>query len=586
MGSSPTRKGSTARSSVARSGALGNGKSTSQQTLLPFVPVSKAQAIALPLSPAKTNSVSNALLDTKALSNGTSKSPTGTLKQSSLLSRLKSVKSSSANSVTKSTKENQPTSSSQPTPSATNSSGPRRTLKRSNSAFSSLDIVGKDWLQNSPTTTKRSCKVKSDKTHYDRFIPNRDGMNLASSQFNLSNDAKTPYLDHASQEYKERVAQACGIIPGQRILAFKAKPPTSDKEDLRKYFNPLMKTSTSSSSKRRILTAPEKILDAPYMLDDFYLNLLDWSSLNVIAIALDKSIYLWNADIGEIKALNYQSETNSVASVSWSSDGSYLAVGTSDGDTQVWDVETNTKLRSMTGHESRVGVLSWDKHIVSSGARDGSIWHHDVRVAQHKVSELHGHTDEVCGLKWRSDGVLLASGGNDNLVNIWDARSTKPKFTKASHNAAVKAMAWCPWNLNLLATGGGTSDKHVHFWNTTTTARLHSIFTGSQVSSIIWSTQYKELVTSHGLPNNQLSVWEYPTLKKVADIPAHDSRILHMAASPDGQLIASAAADENLKFWRIFENLDKGKISKKEDSNKLVSVGKNKPQQRRSMSIR
>jgi hypothetical protein len=174
MGSSPTRKGSTARSSVARSGALGNGKSTSQQTLLPFVPVSKAQAIALPLSPAKTNSVSNALLDTKALSNGTSKSPTGTLKQSSLLSRLKSVKSSSANSVTKSTKENQPTSSSQPTPSATNSSGPRRTLKRSNSAFSSLDIVGKDWLQNSPTTTKRSCKVKSDKTHVSllRSVPN------------------------------------------------------------------------------------------------------------------------------------------------------------------------------------------------------------------------------------------------------------------------------------------------------------------------------------------------------------------------------------------------------------------------------
>jgi cell division cycle protein 20 (cofactor of APC complex) len=269
-------------------------------------------------------------------------------------------------------------------------------------------------------------------------------MNLASSQFNLSNDAKSPYLDRASQEYKERVAQACGIVPGQRILAFKAKPPTSDKEDLRKYFNPMMKTSTSTSSQRRILTAPEKILDAPYMLDDFYLNLLDWSSLNVIAIALDKSIYLWNADTGDIKPLNYQSDSNSIASVSWSSDGSYLAVGTSDGDTQVWDVETNTKLRSMTGHESRVGVLSWDKHIVSSGARDGSIWHHDVRVAQHKISELHGHTDEVCGLEWRSDGVLLASGGNDNLVNIWDARSAKPKFTKASHNAAVKVISNIP----------------------------------------------------------------------------------------------------------------------------------------------
>lgn len=169
MGSPPTRKGSTVRSTVARSGVPGNGKSTGQQTLLPFVPVSKAQAIALPLSPAKTNTVSSTLLDTKPFNTGSSKTLAGTMKQTSLLSRLKSVKASSANSATKTTKENQPTSSSQPTLSTTNSSGPRRTLKRSNSAFSSLDIVGKDWLQNSPATTKRSCKVKSDKTHVSFF---------------------------------------------------------------------------------------------------------------------------------------------------------------------------------------------------------------------------------------------------------------------------------------------------------------------------------------------------------------------------------------------------------------------------------
>lgn len=36
--------------------------------------------------------------------------------------------------------------------------------------------------------------------------------------------------------------------------------------------------------------------------------------------------------------------------------------------------------------------------------------------------ELNGHSGEVCGLKWREDGELLASGGNDNVVNIWDGR--------------------------------------------------------------------------------------------------------------------------------------------------------------------
>ena len=46
----------------------------------------------------------------------------------------------------------------------------------------------------------------------------------------------------------------------------------------------------------------------------------------------------------------------------------------------------------------------------------------DVRIADHKVGTLNGHTQEVCGLKWSSAGTLLASGGNDNLLNLWDDR--------------------------------------------------------------------------------------------------------------------------------------------------------------------
>lgn len=47
------------------------------------------------------------------------------------------------------------------------------------------------------------------------------------------------------------------------------------------------------------------------------------------------------------------------------------------------------------GLQSRVPVLSWHGHLLSSGCRDGSIHHHDVRVARHKVGELQGHTGEV-----------------------------------------------------------------------------------------------------------------------------------------------------------------------------------------------
>ena len=46
--------------------------------------------------------------------------------------------------------------------------------------------------------------------------------------------------------------------------------------------------------------------------------------------------------------------------------------------------------------------------------------------------------------------------------------------------AAVKAIAWSPHQHGLLASGGGTADRCIRYWNTTTGAALSSIDTGSQ----------------------------------------------------------------------------------------------------------
>mmetsp|Transcript_25030 Transcript_25030/g.35059 ORF Transcript_25030/g.35059 Transcript_25030/m.35059 type:complete len:308 (+) Transcript_25030:37-960(+) len=294
-----------------------------------------------------------------------------------------------------------------------------------------------------------------------------------------------------------------------------------------------------------------RTLPAPNLADDFYTNVLDWSKNNIVAIGLSNVLTLLDAS-GQVTELMKTEPDNNITSVSWMKDGRCVAVGTKDGNIQLWDAEAAKLERNLPGHTGRVGSLTCNEEVLSSGSADTTIRNWDTRVND-AVSVFRGHTQEVCGLKWSEDGSQLASGGNDNLVNIWDAGATSAKFTFTDHKSAVKALAWCPWQKDLLATGGGTCDQTIRFWNTNSGACLNTIDAGSQVSSLMWAKNLKKLISGLGFSNNQLVIWKYPSLAKDAELSGHQGRILHLAMSPDSKTVASAAADETLRFWNVFD---------------------------------
>lgn len=85
-------------------------------------------------------------------------------------------------------------------------------------------------------------------------------------------------------------------------------------------------------------------MDAPDILDDFYLNLLDWGTSNVLSIALGNTVYLWNAsDSSTAELVTVDDEDGPVTSVSWAPDGRHLAIGLNNSLVQLWD-STATKL--------------------------------------------------------------------------------------------------------------------------------------------------------------------------------------------------------------------------------------------------
>jgi cell division cycle 20-like protein 1 (cofactor of APC complex) len=156
-------------------------------------------------------------------------------------------------------------------------------------------------------------------------------------------------------------------------------------------------------------------------------------------------------------------------------------------------------------------------------------------------------------LKWSYDEQQLASGGNDNKLYVWSVHNNfEPAGKFSSHLAAVKAISWSPHQHGLLASGGGTADRCIRFWNTTQMQELNAIETGSQVCNLAFSKNVNELVSTHGYSDNAIMVWKYPSMKKVTTLTGHSMRVLYLAISPDGENIVTGAGDETLRFWKVF----------------------------------
>lgn len=148
------------------------------------------------------------------------------------------------------------------------------------------------------------------------------------------------------------------------------------------------KTQKQKKNLRVIPQFPERILDAPDLVDDYYLNLLDWSPGNVLAVCLAQTVYLWNSETGEIKQLfDTQNDDDIVTSVAWMKSSSpILAIGTSSRRLHLWDAQQFQSIKTFEEqHTGRISSLSWNPsqgHLISSGSIDSLIHTNDIRAPQ------------------------------------------------------------------------------------------------------------------------------------------------------------------------------------------------------------
>ena len=252
---------------------------------------------------------------------------------------------------------------------------------------------------------------------------------------------------------------------------------------------------------------PVKILSARGLDDDFYQSPLTWCTDDKLLLGVADKIYL-NDVIEETRktVLNLTTKCSSIALC-----GNQLAVGCKNGMFGIYDLSTAQSLTSLRRvHDGRIGVTAWHSPcIVATASKDTRVIMHDTRQAP-SVGFV-AHRQEVCGLAWEVEpsnpshnisrsSALMATGGNDNDVHVWDMRRLSAPLCTQRHLAAVKAIAWNPHQRGWLATGGGTADRTIRIWNASNRALESSpqvgnrkecedvvIEAGSQVCCLAWN---------------------------------------------------------------------------------------------------
>ncbi|XP_075261184.1 fizzy-related protein homolog [Convolutriloba macropyga] len=389
------------------------------------------------------------------------------------------------------------------------------------------------------------------KLYGDRFIPLRtsplsanlirDRITSTSPESDKSSNSPgnkrssmSPYQVLLSEQLLESEKQRKvkrTLFSESKVLSFNAELTSEDHENLDPHNSKYSVNSLTMSSPcskylasvgdnqgPKIPKSPLRILDAPSLLNDFYLNILDYSCQNVIGLVLGSFVYLWS-DGKSAPLFNADSIGLSPTSLSFNEDGRILAIGSNSGIVQTRDVHTTgdqQPLMNQKLHKNRVGVLTWKGSLLFSGSKSGAICCKDVRMSMQKSVRLFSsHTQEVCGLKCYFDGSLLASGCNDNKVLIWDIGSGQI-VQSFEHKAAVRALSWNPHRLGTLTTGGGTNDQTVYHWSTMTGQLVSKNPVGSQITSVFWCKHANYYVTTQGYSTNDIIVWDGEKNEKVS----------------------------------------------------------------------
>lgn len=153
------------------------------------------------------------------------------------------------------------------------------------------------------------------------------------------------------------------------------------------------------------------------------------------------------------------------------------------------------------------------------------------------------HKAPVLSIAFSPDAKYLASGGEDNLINVWDLSTGEVVATFEAYSQPVRSLAFSSDGRLLLSASG----TRITLWNWRNGALKE--FTGHK--TLIWNVAFsadEHCILSTCL-KNIFNIWDIETEEVLASPDGHKKSALAIAASGDGKYLASGSLDRNIVIW-------------------------------------
>ncbi len=135
----------------------------------------------------------------------------------------------------------------------------------------------------------------------------------------------------------------------------------------------------------------------------------------------------------------------SMLALAWSPNSTHIAAGGQDCTVHFWVLKTGKDLQ-MAGYPTKVRELAWDatgRFLATGGGPTSCVWDFAGKGPEGSMPvQLEGHEDNITCLTYQHQGALLASGGDDGLVALWQPSKQQGSLALARHPAGISQLVW------------------------------------------------------------------------------------------------------------------------------------------------